>query len=86
MKSAQKQGRRRPHNQGPRRNLLEPSDSRRREILTGGTQNFLKKLRGRKYKWPKNAISQPKDGDFCCAIITDKLSTIKRLHHRLQQE
>jgi hypothetical protein len=38
MKSAQKQGRRRPHNQGPRRNLLGPTDSRKREILTGGAQ------------------------------------------------
>jgi hypothetical protein len=34
----------------------------------------------------KGAISQPKDGDFCCAIITDYLSTIIRLHHRLLQE
>jgi len=34
----------------------------------------------------KGAISQPKDGDFCCAIITDYLSTIIRLHHRLLQQ
>jgi hypothetical protein len=37
-KSAQKQGRRRPHNQGPRRNLLGPCDSRGRENPTGGAQ------------------------------------------------
>jgi hypothetical protein len=57
-------------------------------ISLGFTQTVKRTSMKRRKKKPKDeqAISQPKDGDFCCAIITDYLSTIKRLHHRLLQQ